>query len=295
MVCPYCGSDVGSSGVCEKCGAPREDVRLTGWRPDPTARHEGRYYIAGRPTGRVRKGRAEANDPAGGQMLPDYVDLPSRSRMSIRSSWLGTGVAAAIIVMVALVFWALHLPRRGQSESPDVNYLATLQDAGLAGQFNSDANAIAHGKQVCRQLDDGGPQQGLNADKIAVDAYCPQFSKGFHILETATVTGTFVLTEGDSSVDMSSIESDGTSCHGVNGYSDIDRNTQVIVRNGRGEILGTTPLGDGHGDDLTCTFSFSFPVTEGQDRYVVSVSHRGDFIYTFNQLASQGVHIHLGQ
>jgi uncharacterized protein DUF732 len=295
MVCPYCGSDVGSSGVCEKCGAPREDVRLTGWRPDPTARHEGRYYIAGRPTGRVRNGRAEANDPAGGQMLPDYVDLPSRSRMSIRSSWLGTGVAAAIIVMVALVFWALHLPRRGQSESPDVNYLATLQDAGLAGQFNSDANAIAHGKQVCRQLDDGGPQQGLNADKIAVDAYCPQFSKGFHILETATVTGTFVLTGGDSSVDISSIESDGTSCHGVNGYSDIDRNTQVIVRNGRGEILGTTPLGDGHGDGLTCTFSFSFPVTEGQDRYVVSVSHRGDFIYTFNQLASQGVHIHLGQ
>jgi len=295
MVCPYCGSDVGSSGVCEKCGAPREDVRLTGWRPDPTARHEGRYYTAGRPTGRVRNGRAEANDPAGGQMLPDYVDLPSRSRMSIRSSWLGTGVAAAIIVMVALVLWALHLPRRGQSESPDVNYLATLHDAGLAGQFNSDANAIAHGKQVCRQLDDGGPQQGLNADKIAVDAYCPQFSKGFHILETATVTGTFVLTGGDSSVDISSIESDGTSCHGVNGYSDIDRNTQVIVRNGRGEILGTTPLGDGHGDDLTCTFSFSFPVTEGQDRYVVSVSHRGDFIYTFNQLASQGVHIHLGQ
>ena len=295
MVCPYCGSDVGSSGVCEKCGAPREDVQVTGWRPDPTARHEGRYYVAGRPTSRVRNGRAEANDPAGGQMLPDYVDLPSRSRMSIRSSWLGSGVAAAIIVMVALVFWALHLPRRGQSESPDVNYLATLHDAGLAGQFNSDANAIAHGKEVCRQLDDGGPQQGLNADKIAVDAYCPQFSKGFHILETATVTGTFVLTGGDSSVDISSIESDGTSCHGVNGYSDIDRNTQVIVRNGRGEILGTTPLGDGHGDDLTCTFSFSFPVTEGQDRYVVSVSHRGDFIYTFNQLASQGVHIHLGQ
>jgi len=295
MVCPYCGSDVGSSGVCEKCGAPHEDVKLTGWRPDPTARHEGRYYVAGRPTGRVRNGRAEANDPAGGYLLPNYVDLPSRSRMSIRSSWLGTGVAAAIIVMVALVFWALHLPRRGQSESPDVNYLATLHDAGLAGQFNSDANAIAHGKQVCRQLDDGGPQQGLNADKIAVDAYCPQFSKGFHILETATVAGTFVLTGGDSSVDISSIESDGTSCHGVNGYSDIDRNTQVIVRNGRGEILGTTPLGDGHGDDLTCTFSFSFPVTAGQDRYVVSVSHRGDFIYTFNQLTSQGVHIHLGQ
>jgi hypothetical protein len=228
-------------------------------------------------------------------MLPDYVALPSRSRMSIRSSWLGTGVGATFIVTLALIFWALHLPHRGQPESPDASYLSTLQDAGLAGQFNSDVNAIAHGKQVCRQLDDGGPQQGLPADKIAVDAFCPQFSKGFHILETATVTGTFVLTGGDSNAEISSIASDGTSCHGVNGYSDIDGNTQVIVRNGRGEILDTTPLGDGHGDDLTCTFSFSFPVTEGQDRYVVSVSHRGDFIYTFSQLASQGIHIRLGQ
>jgi Protein of unknown function (DUF732) len=294
MVCPYCGSDVGSSGVCEKCGAPREDVRLTGWRPDPTARHEGRYYTAGRPTGRVRNGRAEANDPAGGQMLPDYVDLPSRSRMSIRSSWLGTGVAAAIIVMVALVFWALHLPRRGQSESPDVNYLATLHDAGLAGQFNSDANAVAHGRQVCRQLDDGGPQQGLAADKIAVDAFCPKFSEGFRILETATVSGTFVLTDTKSNAYISSIASDGTACEGTDGYSDIGRDTQVTVKNGKGEILATTSLGQGRGDQTTCTFSFSFPVTEGQDPYVVSVGHRGDFSYTFTQLQRQGIVIRLG-
>ena len=97
-----------------------------------------------------------------------------------------------------------------------------------------------------------------------------------------------MLTGGGSNAGISSIASDRTSCHGVDGYSDIDRNAQVTVRNGTGEILDTTPLGEGHGDDLTCTFSFSFPATEGQDRYVVSVSHRGDFIYTFNQLASQG-------
>ena len=96
-----------------------------------------------------------------------------------------------------------------------------------------------------------------------------------------------MLTGGGSNAGISSIASDRTSCHGVDGYSDIDRNAQIIVRNGS-EILDTTPLGEGHGDDLTCTFSFSFPVTEGQDRYVISVSHRGDFIYTFNQLASQG-------
>jgi hypothetical protein len=294
MVCPYCGSDVGSSGVCEKCGGLHEDAKLTGWRPDPTARHEGRYYIAGRPTNRVRNGRAQANDPAGGSMLPDYVDVPARSRTSIRSSWLSTGVAAAIIVMLALVFWALRVPHHRQSQPPEAMFLSALHDAGLAAQFNSDANAVAHGKQVCRQLDDGGPQQGPTEDKLAVDAFCPRFSQGFHIFETATVAGTFVLTGGGSAAEISSIASDGTSCHGVEGYADIDPNAQVIVRNGTGIVLNTTTLGEGHGDERTCTFSFSFPVKEGQDRYVVSVSHRGDFVYTFNQLANQGVHIRLG-
>jgi hypothetical protein len=227
-------------------------------------------------------------------MLPDYIDLPLRRRTSIRSSWLGTGAGAVIIVVLALVFWALRVPGHRQSLPPEATYLSTLRDAGLAGQFNSDANAIAHGKQVCRQLDDGGPQQGPPADKIAVDVFCPRFATGFHIFETATVTGTFVLAGGGPDAVISSIASDGGACHGVDGYSDITATTQVVVRNGKGEILNTTSLGEGHGDDTTCTFSFTFPVTEGQDRYVVSVSHRGDFIYTFNQLASQGVHIRLG-
>ena len=293
MVCPHCGSDVGNTGICDRCGALDRTVALTGWRPDPTARHEGRYYIAGRPTSRVRNGRAETTDPDGGQMLPGYVDLPSSSRTSIRSAWLGTGAAAAVIVMLALVAWALLLPRH-ESASPDTGYLSALKDSGLARQFNSDANALAHGRQVCKQLDDGGPQQGLAADKVAVDAFCPQFSKGFHILETVTVSGTFVLTDTKSNADISSIASDGTSCEGTDGYSDIGRDTQVTVKNGKGEILATTSLGEGRGGDVTCTFSFSFPVTEGQDRYVVSVGHRGDFSYTFNQLQRQGVEIRLG-
>jgi uncharacterized protein DUF732 len=292
--CPYCGSDLGGRDVCDKCGGLREDVTLTGWRPDPTGRHEGRYFVAGRPTNRVRNGRTETDDPAGAKMLPNYVELPSRSRTSIRSSWLGTGVAAGIIVLSGLVFWALRMPHQRPSQPPEAIYLSALHDAGLAGQFNSDANAIAHGNQVCRQLGDGGPQQGLAADKIAVDVFCPRFSEGFHVLEIATVSGTFVLTGQGPNAQIASIGTDGTTCHGVEGYSDIGRTTAVIVRNGSGAILTTTTLGDGHGDDRACTFSFTFAVTEGQDRYVVSVSHRGEFIYTFDQLENQGVQIRLG-
>jgi len=65
-------------------------------------------------------------------MLPHYVDMPARSRTSIRSTWLGTGAAAVVIVMAALVFWALHVPERRQSPPPEDVYLSTLHDAGLA-------------------------------------------------------------------------------------------------------------------------------------------------------------------
>jgi Protein of unknown function (DUF732) len=294
MICPYCRSDVRGS-VCSRCGPLDRDAKLTGWRPDPTGRHEGRYYVAGRPTSRVRNGRAQASDPTGGAMLPDYVDVPVRRINNFQSSWLATSVAAMIIVVIALVFWALRVPHHRQSATPEANYVSALRDAALADQYNSEANAIAHAKQVCRQLDAGGPQQGSAADKIAVDSFCPQFATSFHVFETAIVTGTFVLTGAGSDAAMSSIASDGTTCHGVNGYSDIDPNTQVVVRNGKGEILTNVPLGDGHGDEHTCTFSFTFPITEGQGRYVVSISHRGEFIYDFNKLANQGVHIRLGK
>jgi hypothetical protein len=94
---------------------------------------------------------------------------------------------------------------------------------------------------------------------------------------------------------VSSIASDGTKCQGTHGYADIGSGTQVIVRNGKGEILAATSLGEGHGNDVNCRFSFSFPITEGQDRYVVSVGKRGEFSYSFEQLRSGGIEIHLGE
>jgi hypothetical protein len=103
-----------------------------------------------------------------------------------------------------------------------------------------------------------------------------------------------VLNDSGSDEYSRSIGSDGTSCEGTDGYSDVGSGTQVIVRNGKNEILTTTTLGQGKGDRSTCTFAFTFPVTEGQERYVVSVGHRGDFSYSFVQLRSEGVRIHLG-
>ncbi|WP_036342142.1 DUF732 domain-containing protein [Mycolicibacterium aromaticivorans] len=288
--CPYCGADLDAGGICARCGGVLTPTRPTGWRPDPTARYEGRYYTAGHATNRVRNGRSEANDPVGGQMLPAYVEVPV-ARSSVRLTWLATGVTTAVIVMVAGVvaglLWARHRP----SPPPEAEYVQALQTAGLFDQFNSEANAVAHGHEVCNQLEHGGQQQGLLADKIAVDVFCPKFNNGFRILESAKISGVFVLTD---SLGTGSIVVDGGTCHGTDGYADIGRTTPVTVKNGKGDILTTTSLGAGTGDSANCTFSFTFSIDEGQDRYVVSIGRRGDFSYSFEQLRSHGLQIHLG-
>lgn len=223
-------------------------------------------------------------------MLPDYVEV-SVARSSIRLSWPTTGAMTAIIVLTAAFVWALLRGGTPTTPSPEAEYLSALKDAGLATEFNSDAGAIAHGRQVCRELEEGGPEQGLLVDKFAVEAFCPQFAKGFHILDRTTAAGQFVLLD---SAGLGAIASDGTACEGASGYSDISKQTQVTVKNGKNEILATTTLGDGHGDNAKCTFSFSFPVTEGEDRYVVAVGRRGEFSFNFQQLQAHGVQVQLG-
>jgi hypothetical protein len=239
----------------------------------------------------VRNGRSQSTDPVGGQMLPDYVEVRAPTRTSIRSTWMATGAITVIAVMTAAVAWGLLVAHRRPAPSPEVGYLLALRDDGLFNQFNSEANAVAHGRQVCRQLDQGGPQEGQLADKLAVDAFCPQFTEGFRILETATVAGSFILTD---SAGAGAIAVEGQACKGADGYSDVSHSTPVTITNGKGETLTVTSLGFGKGDAANCTFSFSFPITEGQDRYVISVGHRGQFSYTFDQLRAHGVQIRLG-
>lgn len=129
MSCPYCGFEVAADGTCSRCGRAESSVSLSGWRPDPTARYEGRYYTAGRPTNRVRNGKHEASDPTGGQMLPDYVELPA-SRSSIRTTWITTGAVTAIIVMAAAMAWGLLVAHRRPPPPPETGYLAALRDTG---------------------------------------------------------------------------------------------------------------------------------------------------------------------
>lgn len=307
--CVYCGAGLSDPNRCDSCGAYKTGATWqagtgvpvpgeSGWRPDPTGRHEGRYFAAGQPTDLVRDGGTEGIDPVGKQQLDDIdtqsgsmpvVALPSRRR---RLWWVVGSVVTVLALAGGGVGAALYLTR--DRETVDDKYLTAVRDAGLTGEFNSNANAVAHGKQVCRKLEDGGLQQGMPVDQIAVDYFCPQFSEGFHVLETAFITGSFTLNDESPNAYSPSIEVSGSSCIGGGGYSDIGPGTQVTVKNGKGDVLTTTELGPGEGGRFMCTFPFTFEVTEGEDRYIVSVGRRGELSFSFGDLKANGVSLVLG-
>lgn len=111
---------------------------------------------------------------------------------------------------------------------------------------------------------------------------------------TVVGTGSFTLKDESPNVYAPAITVSGSGCSGSAGYADIDRGTQVTVKNGQGDILATAFLQAGQGGRFLCTFPFSFEITEGEDRYVVSVSRRGEMSYSFADLKANGLSLVLG-
>jgi hypothetical protein len=279
------------------------------WYPDPTRHHQRRFFDGEHWTDRAETDDAEVVDalPDDARDLfpqpdvapprePGFSDttVTTTPRSGARFRRRFAIIAVVIAVVAGGLATALVLVGSSSKPSADATYLTNLRKAGQLGQFASNATAIAHGRSVCRKLDQGAKPQGSAADKVAVKSYCGKYLDGFHVLETITVDGTFELRDSSPSYYYSSITALGDSCSGSGGYSDIRSGTTVLVKNGSGKILTETQLGDGSGDEYSCTFPFSFDVKEGEDQYVISVSHRGDLPYSFAQLKTNGVELTLG-
>jgi hypothetical protein len=179
-------------------------------------------------------------------------------------------------------------------EEQQAAYLAELRKRGLAGKFSSDVQAVPHAESFCESLGGGAKLEGLLEDKIAVQVYCPEFLKGFKVLRTSEISGEFILIDSDPSYYFPAIVATSGVCSGSGGYGDITSGTVVDIRNESGELLTQTSLEVGRGDEYRCTFPFTFTVTEGEDQYVIEVSHRGSLSFSFTELDTLGVVLTLG-
>jgi hypothetical protein len=112
---------------------------------------------------------------------------------------------------------------------------------------------------------------------------------------TKEVDGTFVLNAGDADSMTSFGSGSGSGCEGDGGYSDINASTSVVLTNKDGKELDRTPLGTGSAEGFTCTFHFTLHATKGSPYYLITISHRGQMQYTWDELtAPDGVAITLG-
>lgn len=112
---------------------------------------------------------------------------------------------------------------------------------------------------------------------------------------TFVLSGTIAVSGGSDSVTTSS---DGTTCEGAGGYSDITPGTAVTVANAQGQVVATGALGTGvmsSDDDLSaCSLSFSVPgVPDGLSSYSLTISHRGTQVIPSAE-AHSGVALTLG-
>ena len=70
----------------------------------------------------------------------------------------------------------------------------------------------------------------MPVDQVAVEYYCPEFSEGFHVLESATFAGSFTLKDDPPNMYAPAIKVSGSSCSGSGGYSDIEEGTMRSTR-----------------------------------------------------------------
>jgi hypothetical protein len=107
--------------------------------------------------------------------------------------------------------------------------------------------------------------------------------------ETHTVTGEISL-HGSGSTYLS----DGETCSGTGGYSDLDQGTQVTLHNGKGESLANSALESGIYDSSTraCVFSYSLSAVPKDTFYRLEVSHRGVLEYSYAEMQDNGWEIH---
>lgn len=112
---------------------------------------------------------------------------------------------------------------------------------------------------------------------------------------TFTIHGTFRLRDDTYILP-------GLPCVGTGGFRDIRGGTQVTVKDENGTLLGVSELSEGEYDALKanstvvakgCLFTFDVGSLPRRSFYKVEVSHRGEQVYSFDDLMAQGGEISL--
>lgn len=264
MLCADGHANPDEAAYCMTCGKPLSVTSV------PLSDEGG-----GTSPGTYADPDALAEPPVVGDVRSDGTSTtPSKKLVMV-----GLGVLLAIAFAVAVVI---------NRQTPEDRYLAALDDAGLSNQFTTVPAALRSAQDVCASINDGGDPVGNEADLVGVENLCPEWAENFDVLRVEDIDAEFRLVDADGYRDGA------RGCEGDGGYGDISASTSYVVTNLEGDILTRGSLGTGEVVGGDCVFSWTFEVTEGEDAYVVAVGDRGELDYSFEELATLGVALSLG-
>jgi hypothetical protein len=200
---------------------------------------------------------------------PPSFTPPPQGRKSRKL--LGTIVAGVAMAVLAISVFALvgddgspASSTDGFTEGPAVN--------GPCPAGREGARTVTHDPVlVCTKTADG-------LRWLTSSAALSEEAKG------RSVTGTFVLTDGDSL-------NFGGNCAGTGGYSDISSDTQVVIKDGAGKVLGVSSLGTGTASGKDCTFNWIIDELPKADFYIVEAGRRGSLTFSRSELEARGWHV----
>jgi hypothetical protein len=81
-------------------------------------------------------------------------------------------------------------------------YVAALDDQGLLAEFAAPRQAVTTGRAVCERIDAGEQARGTEAEAIAVQFFCDDYSSAFEVLNSETVHVGITLHAPCSTIDF---------------------------------------------------------------------------------------------
>jgi hypothetical protein len=118
--------------------------------------------------------------------------------------------------------------------------------------------------------------------------------------ETHTIRGEILLADtAFAKFEELSIEvnADG-SCYGTGGYGDMSEGANVVVRNGLGDVIESSQLGQGKSEASNetaafCRFAFAVEDVPDSTFYAIEIAHRGEVNYSMAEMESRNWKVEL--
>lgn len=284
------------------------------WRPDPYGIHEKRFFALGRPSARVSDNGVESwDDPPTTEPPPRSAEpppVPVGATMSeVPAQWV-SHAANRPAVRGTIEASTYAFPGTAQRACPNGHSVgvgdAFCQTCGavLASSSPQDRNPIEPLPQTTTVPTPSPRRRGRTIAVLICLALLlgggwlwwrhsqtggANNAVNFNVRHT--ITGTIALTDDATAFAGWTI---GKACSGSGSYADVNPGSQVVVKDGSGNVIANGSLDAGTASSaIQCNFNFTVPKVPTTGSYRILVDRRSVVTYSLAQMQGANWNLNL--